>query len=216
MLQMMFLHIPKTGGSTLESILRASQVVVKQSWWKKGFPSHHSIGEHLVGHELHLTATPWHLPPDVVQDVFHHALPEGRFCIIRNPADRYESCVNDWNFRVLGVVEDGDYGKNRTDADVARALLSGRSSVVWDHELTHKQPQHWFVWASDGQVQCDCVVAFERIHVLTTKHKHSRGVAHATKTQLPESLAELYRADWLLWRLARNSPSLCYRPAALH
>ena len=85
-------------------------------------------------------------------------------------------------------------------------------------------PQHWFVWAADGTLQCQCVLAFEHVHQLmqlrinnsSSSVAQARGGASpaASKRRMPAELQELYALDAVLHAAALNASRLCYRPAA--
>ena len=87
----------------------------------------------------------------------------------------------------------------------------GRHGVQWTEELAHRQPQHWYVWDEHGGVQCDCVVAFEKLGMLTDSQK--KASSHVTGGVLPAPLQQLYSVDFHLWRLAHQTDGFCYRPS---
>ena len=117
-------------------------------------------------------APPWHLAPDVFEWLYgrriesfgSHQTSRPRWCVVRNPSDRYASCVA-WDH-----AEHPRSKQYRTPpVDLAQELARGRFNVPWQgidgatdlhgEELSHRQPQHWFVWDEHGDVQCDCVVS---------------------------------------------------------
>jgi hypothetical protein len=72
---------------------------------------------------------------------------------------------------------------------------------------------HRFVWADDGSVQCDCVVAFEKLGSLLSNRLNVGDTRLRHDDPLPEPLARLYRLDQSLWERALRAPGLCYQPS---
>jgi hypothetical protein len=140
-----------------------------------------------------------------------------RFCVVRKPADRYNSDIN-W----IGAKSD-KFNFTLSPDEIRGAFMKGRFAVSkWTEELLHKQPQSYFVWSASGDVQCDCVVAFEKLPKLTKAHLQTsngkplsenpiRGQPGYSKP-LPRSLLGLYELDFLLWKHALADTHLCYRP----
>lgn len=179
---MNFIHVPKTGGTSIESKLTAKTAV----FHRFKYPN---------------TASPWHFPPDLFEARFKQPFPAPRFCVIRDPADRYASCQawSKWSFRLSAN-------------EIARQALE------WRHvheELLHRMPQHMFVFSRNGSLQCECVVAFEKIGLLfAAQPVVMNNVTHSPSDVLPKDFADLYRFDTILHRAARSSPNICFRPAA--
>lgn len=205
---MNFIAVPKTGTTSLESTVAATSLVKCSvlhccDWWEK---------------EPHRTAcckrgSPWHLAPDVFRSIFARqkvSMWSGtrkRFCVVRNPAERYAS-DEAW-FRMTKP-----YSTRPLPGQLNSALAHGRFRVAWDEELVHKQPQHWFVWDAEGRVQCECVVAFEKLGQLTRAH-HLPSAHGDRGADLPPELVELYKLDRLLWQRALESSRLCFSPRPL-
>ncbi len=72
---------------------------------------------------------------------------------------------------------------------------------------------HRFVWADDGSVQCDCVVAFEKLGSLISKRLNVGDPRLRPNDPLPVPLARLYKRDQRLWERALRAPGLCYQPS---
>lgn len=83
----MFLHIPKTAGSTIETILDKNLHIFGQ---QRTLPL--ALGRTLPPWD----GSAWHLPPDVFERKFHRPFSSGRkvFCVVRDPAERFASEVN--------------------------------------------------------------------------------------------------------------------------
>merc|ERR1712007_312067 len=101
-----FVHIPKTGGTSIESLLRKEQSIEKQITNNKG-------------------ASPWHLPVDVFEEKYGRnytqAPFERTFCVVCEPRERLRSCVN-WASAYHGSWEE-------PMANVAVQVSNGRRNV---------------------------------------------------------------------------------------
>ena len=215
----MFIHIPKTGGTSVEAVVSVENSLrwqfqaccdptrhppVEGCCWKKG------------------AAPPWHLAPDVFERLYGRSIEayagqqhrRPRWCVVRNPAERFTSCVT-WDRKVHNFAM-----RYRTEpAELAKELSKSRFDLPWNgiagandlhaEELAHRQPQSWFVWDEQGAVQCDCIVAIEKLDQIVAQRENSYP---AQPMPLPSPLRELYRPDFELWERARDSAGLCYRP----
>lgn len=164
-----FLHVPKTGGTSIEE---------RAPW----------LGLHVLtaphtrefNQRLHAKVpgggSIWHLPPDMFEAKFGVARSPDRLpllCVVRNPADRLRSEVA-WRCALDRSRNDTSCSRQARkaaeaamvrEADaVLRAERRGRKSL---HHATdrmlHMLPQAWFVWAEGGRAQCDCVVAYNKL-----------------------------------------------------
>ena len=126
------------------------------------------------------------------------------FCVVREPAERWYSA------RHSG--QSIRYNFSLSDDAVASAFARGRFGVgSWTEQLLHMQPQSWFVWDDDGNVTCDCVVAFEKLGNVT-EIRANAGRKPSTTPVLPKPLQRLYLPDFQLHRAAYCAPGLCYWP----
>lgn len=222
-----FVHIPKTGGTTVEAEMAlrgtANNTVIHAvrecCAYRPGFaPVEHCCRP----------GPPWHLAPDVFEQAFNLTLGapatpttasrRKRFCIVREPGARYASFIR-WDLRVHRNVSGGPMSTRVTGPleQLAAEFENGRWHVQWssDHAeiLVHLQPQSWFVWAAEGRVECDCVVAIEKLARVLPK-RLNRASDPSSADTLPRALQLLYRGDAALWQKARNSTDFCYRPPA--
>lgn len=215
----MFIHVPKTGGTSVEQALQAIGAPQLAVRWQ--FQSCCDFARPNT-RQCCFPGPPWHLAADVFKQRFNRSI-EGdgsarreRWCIVRDPAARYASCVA-WDRRVHPHPWDASDEASGL-ALATHALRGGRFQVRWGANglVAHRQPQHWFVWDERGAVQCDCVVAFEKLPSFRLPHKNHGETADddepATPQALPASLQELYAPDVELWRRAKEAPGLCYRP----
>ena len=180
-----FIHIPKTGGTSLETLLTKEQAIFHR------FPKPPSRP----------WLSPWHFPPDLYTD--HYKLPFGipaakkRFCIVRHPKERYLSCQAWSRFRF-----------HKTPESLASDYANWAGTKKTEEHL-HRMPQHMFVFARTGRVQCDCVIAFEKFAARTKIVKNSRKHVNVS---FPKSFAKLYKRDFELHDSALRAKEFCFRP----
>ena len=93
----MFLHIPKTGGTSVEEELQERGLLANAVRWQ--VEECCNFGPEESDQSCCWPGPPWHLAPDVFEGFFHRSV-EGdesvrrpRWCVIRQPAARYVSCV---------------------------------------------------------------------------------------------------------------------------
>ena len=223
----MFIHIPKTGGTSIETtarhIHRGNLTVLARvadccDWWKPK-PSTTKCCKY---------GSPWHLTPDVAKyyfgfqqhrnrTIFEPGLP--RWCVVRNPVQRY---LSDLAYTHRGNASVPGFGRTTPAETLARIFARGRWHVQWTDELLHKQPQSWYVWDSQGRVQCDCVVAFEKLglfvdHVWNSASLKSKQEVANSWTGIGSVLSLLYNLDSSLWYNATqvSNETVCYRPQPL-
>ena len=141
---MFFLHIPKNGGSTLEAWLQPRQTVY-HTWLQRCNDSrlrqvfHQSWGKPAEMMRAGWVS-PWHLPPDLYRwrcgvevappDIFSSR----RFCVVRNPVDRYTSELH-WHQGSASIWFPNPPWRLR------ELLAHSRFAVTWTEELVHMQPQ---------------------------------------------------------------------------
>ena len=224
-----FIHIPKTGGTSIEKITNEKLSVYAQA---------KDCCRYEVGSQVQQCcrpASPWHLAPDVlstihqerisphwhVASVFANDRP--RWCIVRNPAERFASC-NAWSHSKhpdhANLTGDWWGQPPVPTARLVQIFSQSRFGILWTEELAHKQPQSWFVWDEDGRVACNCVVAFEKLGAVTQKRAMNTTRVEAPRNPreadpLPQPLRLLYALDQYLWRLAVQSEQFCHTPTPL-
>jgi len=198
-----FLHVPKTGGSSVEASIAAERTVF-HTWRTRCPPT------------VQKNPSPWHMAPDIFKARCGNEVAPGnvsRFCVIRDPEERYASD--------LAWVGSKVFRYHLSPTMLLGAFSKGRFAVRWTEELHHLQPQSYFVWSASGAVTCDCVVAFEKlprlvqVHLQTSNGKSkSQGgsQSHPEAPPLPQPLRELYHLDAQLWQLALAEDKLCYHP----
>ena len=225
---MMFIHIPKTGGMSMQALLSRPQSLWQQT--ARDDRGRFVLDLRALGPRW---LSKWHLPPDVYMRLTNKSVDammaqhSSKFCIVRDPAERYQSelkwqrtplphakaAANGWawakNQREL-------YGFRLSPEELANTLSLGRFRQTWTEEIIHMQPQHWFVWDEEGRAQCDCVIAFEKLSAFK-----SHGLGHRNRspqpstllsTPMPSVMRPLVQPDYLLWNRAKSAPHLCYEP----
>jgi hypothetical protein len=80
--QYKFIHIPKTGGTSIEKDCLPHQCLIKK---------YNSKPKNPFGNQW---LSPWHLPPDMLKEIYKDNFYENAssFCVIRDPHERFRSC----------------------------------------------------------------------------------------------------------------------------
>ena len=212
-----FLHIPKTGGTSIEEAAGRRNSVRMQLCDQQR--QHTCDFAHLVRNKNSWTS-PWHLVPDVYEKLNHRPVdaygPRQQWCVVRRPSDRYASC------RAWATKAHMHWGYDlASEKRLLAEFAGGRFGVDWHsrsigEEHVHKQPQHWFVWDATGAPQCHCVVAFEKLGTITAHRSgltSERATVHAAAPPLSEPMRELYALDEALWAEANRTTGLCFTPS---
>ena len=203
-----FIPIPKTAAT---SIRRACNVTLYSQCHRWNPSIEDSVAQHRVCtlKTARGTCLPsmGHFVDDVARRQFNSSslvTLRPSFCVVREPAERWYSA------RHSG--QSTRYNFSLSDDAVASAFARGRFGVgSWTEQLLHMQPQSWFVWDDDGNVTCDCVVAFEKLGNVT-EIRANAGRKPSTTPVLPKPLQRLYLPDFQLHRAAYCAPGLCYWP----
>ena len=93
-------------------------------------------------------------------------------------------------------------------------IVAEKKVELLSEELVHRTSQFMFVWDSKGRVQCDCVIAFEKMKHLTKIRTNVHNSRHY-HSNLPDDFFYFYAADFQLWNLANSVNSICYHPTEL-
>ena len=187
-----FLHIPKTAGSTIETLAGTG--------WTKLRCGRHEEG--IVWKRDRCDS--WHTPPrDIVPR--ERLYPRSRtFCIVRDPIDRLLSEFK-FEYRTSATkMNDTRKARNwirRKAANIAarRRNNSALSSRPEGSGICHFLPQSWFVWDEAGACTCTFVLRFERLEQEFDELMRAFGLRHRLASaqvishHLPSMLA---RADF--------------------
>ena len=158
-----FIHIPKTGGTSVETLLNASQAIIHRR------------------HKAIAGASAWHLPPDVYEQLYHTEYMRPTFCVVREPRERLESCLR-WPYS----------STFHTPLDKLAAVYAvGRHKMRWTEEYVHRMPQSWYVWSDRGDVLCDCVVAYEKLDVRVRHNPGQKKRIENATARFPTRLYEM-------------------------
>eukprot|EP00304_Pavlova_gyrans_P006454 CAMPEP_0206036126 /NCGR_PEP_ID=MMETSP1466-20131121/2559_1 /ASSEMBLY_ACC=CAM_ASM_001126 /TAXON_ID=44452 /ORGANISM="Pavlova gyrans, Strain CCMP608" /LENGTH=555 /DNA_ID=CAMNT_0053410567 /DNA_START=436 /DNA_END=2103 /DNA_ORIENTATION=+ len=167
-----FLHIPKTGGTSIESAAALLGIPTPISVFhalyctRNGslctYPSSLCAGK----------AAPWHFPPDLlrrcarVPDVYAIA---NVFCVVRHPFLRFVSEFV-WRkanpaFPMHGIDVNLFAEQELGRLQHAKRSHLGTPRLTLNDALLHVIPQSWYLLNEAGQRQCDYWLRFERLEI---------------------------------------------------
>jgi|TARA_Y100000289_G_scaffold39201_1_gene38627 hypothetical protein len=182
-----FIHIPKCGGSSIESSFGCDL------WDKKRFPDHFYSYDLALGRDPSTNKYLQHLTITEIRELKNNSIDDYfSFSFVRNPWSRH---LSDFYF----------YG-GRKKCDFKNFLLSPP-----EDDLSHAMPQFDFVYSPDGELLVDFIGRFENLqedfnivcdkigippkklpHKNTTKHKHYTEYYDEETKQI---IAERYAKD---------------------
>ena len=143
--ELVFLHIPKTGGTSLSNAY--GRMFIGRNYTK----SAKAVG----------CTSYWHIPPRR----FEKNPYEGKkvFCVVRDPVDR---AISEFKMRFHDDLKSPDVVSrmNTWLGDGARGSGGGiKGHGPWNRGGLdcHMVPQYAYVWGSDGTRTCDHVIRFE-------------------------------------------------------
>jgi hypothetical protein len=193
-------HIPKTGGSSIETNCTNQSCIISRMERQQLYYTHPVR-----------SVSAWHIPPDKYEEIMKEPFDvedKPRYCVVRNPKDRFYSCER-WQ-AAYGDKYDFPWHRSAEQLRRLRLDFERKQFSTLTEELLHRIPQHRFVWSPDCVVQCDCVVAFEKMNVLTT-NKVNPGKHKELNITTPYFLESMYKGDALLWKAAKDA-EFCLRP----
>mmetsp|Transcript_31748 Transcript_31748/g.90161 ORF Transcript_31748/g.90161 Transcript_31748/m.90161 type:complete len:341 (-) Transcript_31748:61-1083(-) len=225
-----FLHIPKTGGSSMEAMLLHRGIRSPKHLISREF------GGVSASHSCHVTkgASIKHFTPEqMLRCKVQPNLYEGKtvFCIVRDPVERL---ISEFRYREMvcnGEKETCDFdmshfGRAEWGASLEEQLLAFASAVAFyvsslrrsllgslqhplNEHLLHVQPQAWYVFDERGNQTCQKVHLMERENFRGThRNRTNRTMVEALLSQqLKEILQEAYRGDFLLLEKIRQLES---------
>ncbi|HTA46988.1 MAG TPA: sulfotransferase family 2 domain-containing protein [Bryobacteraceae bacterium] len=145
-LRCIFVHVPKTGGTSIEDVIWPAERTEEDLWM--GFVSAHG-NKYQTGGLQHLLAR--QIRQEVGDEIFGDYF---KFAIVRNPWDR--------------SVSQFCYTRIRTDLHeligmTAETSFSEYLALIEGHEHVQWQPQFDFLYDADGSILVDFVGRFERL-----------------------------------------------------
>lgn len=136
-------------------------------------------------------------------------------CVVRNPHDRLVSDLA-WEQRVPFMRPQWLTLDTRRLYTFWHGLAQGKPHLNFYEMGLHLLPQRFFVYPRGNRSlprTCDCVVAFEKLALLTSRRLNPSFQRNETALNLSlatkRKLWAWYAEDWTLWRRARASKQLC-------
>ena len=197
-----FIHIPKTGGTSLDNFNARHQ-------------NDTQLHVEYCGGRAH-SFPRWHVPVDRYRACYGAASIVGpTLCVVRNPHDRLVSELA-WEKRVPHLRSAWQKLDARRLYAFWRGLSQGKPRLTFDEVRLHLLPQRFFVYPRGNRSlprTCDCVVAFEKLALLTSRRLNRSPKSNETELNISfatkRNLWAWYAEDWILWRRARASKQLC-------
>lgn len=186
---LIFVHIPKNGGTAIEQAGQASGV-----WWPRKWLS--------FWHGLRMpdgsVCEKYHIPPQYLKELndFDYDVFDvpGTFCVTRHPYDRavseYKYMLSaSWGRSMSEMYNTGLYDKLPCTAEglnhfLTKALQNALGGKRFQHDC-HMLPQSDFVWGKDGKQWCR--------HILRAEDMESGFNALMKKFRYPVRLNEITR-----------------------
>uniref|UniRef100_A0A061S7A0 Sulfotransferase n=1 Tax=Tetraselmis sp. GSL018 TaxID=582737 RepID=A0A061S7A0_9CHLO len=214
-----FVHIPKTGGTSVESLLRSSGVTPAIDIM---FPA---LRNNTYRSKCGTAETPWHYTPNQVENCQWEPNPyTGRntWCVIRHPVMRFlsefkwrlnriqtEGWEGSWTQflpRNFGVVETNStkrfdivqFAKDTTSllTKFSKSCL-GNTSCPLTENFLHLQPQHWYVDNEKGNMTCDKVLPFR---TLVTQLPEKLNVGARINADYRPDIAQIRNILWPVYK----------------
>lgn len=187
-----FIHIPKTGGTSIE------EAGLKQGidWgYSKGKSGWFATGMH--GESCNRRHTPPYLHPDDYSN-------KETFCIVREP---YSRMISEYRY-LRDEHWGGVYGVRRKESCVEglnKWVQDTLRQYIYTHFMhdCHVIPQSQFIWGPDGQRWCQNILRFERLTDSVNSFMKSRAVpvqltSHQNEAkQCPDLSARDFTAETL-------------------
>ena len=174
-----FIHIPKTGGTSVEDTLFSSKTRTKKNLWG-GYDSN----KYQTGGLQHLMAS--HILTEVGGDIFSKYF---KFSFVRNPWDKM---VSQYNYTIakrpdlmrhIGITESTSF------KDYINHVIVAKLHVQWDH-------QYKFLYDGNGKLLVDFIGRFENFQedfdIVCDKIKIPRQKLPHTKKSKREHYTEYY------------------------
>jgi len=216
-----FLHIPKTGGTSIEHMLRErGHKPVKDRYpTVRNVRAYGAKQSKLCNLSERRVVDLWHYTPEQISWCRIKPNPyEGKqvYCIIREPLERV---ISEYHYRMgsRGMRKDipTDHHGKRTVVALAHKIASvfgnkthGGPGLALTPPLLHLQPQSWYVFDSNGVQTCQRPVLFQsvmkamRTHrnkSVATSQKFGKDVTKEDIIQLRHILRDVYKDDFEMY-----------------
>jgi len=147
---MVFIHIPKTGGTSIEEAGLKQGIV-----W--GYPK---AGWFAVGHKGE-SCNKRHVPPYLHPEDYNN---KETFCIVRDP---YSRMISEYRY-LRSTYWGGGFGihkKQECAEDLNNWVQDTLRTYIYEHFMhdCHVIPQSQFIWGPDGQRWCQNILRFEHL-----------------------------------------------------
>jgi len=158
----LYIHIPKTGGTSISSALSSydNEVITQDHTIYKSSPKHGSTYNKVLNFQLSRAE---HFRTVIGEEIYNNAW---SVAIVRNPWDRY---ISNWKWLTRESCKYNNYTKNSNSVITFETFVKesircyGTHKSAYDHQRWHIRNQIEHIVDSNGNIIVDHIGRFEKL-----------------------------------------------------